>query len=712
MFKNIKIFVIMKWNRVDIMKNKRIIILCITAIVLIVTGLLYFSYGYYMTNITGTENSKKLTSLTKIFKFEFSDGTEKLVSSNTNFIPGSVIEKTFTITNKSTEGVYFNIDLDEVTNTFSRTSDIIYEVYYNNEIISTNTFPTTNASIATNLYIEKDGTRTYTLKVKYLNSEENQISDMGKSISANLSFSRTDSPITKFNILGNSYQAIGTGKNLLDINSDFQAERITNSISYPAYKTVNGNNVTVSANGSATSRYSGWIIPCQDISTITVSFDLLTTINNTGNFVIVGLTEGTTTIPTISTWGTTLYSTTASVVTKATKTFDVGSYNYIGIGFSVVGTNQIKIKRLQVEEGSSSTTYEKYGISPTPDNPSEITSLGTLITDSNDENYDKYKVEIKSVGTNMFDYDNVSQASHISKKTFSSTLEDGSVLEEKGYYVKGYNAIYISTYETLQNYIGKTVTVSFDLITGEDGDFLVYPYQNNGIGIRFASKKISVKANETTRVEATGIVTVLGTVPNYSRGQIIVYKNGYTNTYTVKNVQFEFGDKATDYEPYEEKNYDAYLSEPLRCVGDTCDYIDLVNKKVVRKIKRSKISELNFVVYTDLNKYHRFEALVNDKYFTETYSKNIMSNVLATSQYNIFENNSISERNNLNTLRILTTTYSTIDELNNAIGSQLIEYVLATPKEENISLPDISEFNGKTLIVSDGNMYSSKIEKE
>ena len=60
----------------------------------------------------------------------------------------------------------------------------------------------------------------------------------------------------------------------------------------------------------------------------------------------------------------------------------------------------------------------------------------------------------------------------------------------------------------------------------------------------------------------------------------------------------------------------------------------------------------------------------------------------------------------------MTTKYSTKDELNNAIGSQLIEYVLATPKEENISLPDISEFNGKTLIVSDGNMYSSKIEKE
>lgn len=118
------------------MRNKRIIIICLIVVVLVISGILYFSYGYYLTNIAGTESSKKLISLTKIFKIVFSDGTEKLVSNNINFIPGSVLEKTFTIKNKSTECVYFNIDLDEVTNTFSRTSDIIYELYYND---STNT---------------------------------------------------------------------------------------------------------------------------------------------------------------------------------------------------------------------------------------------------------------------------------------------------------------------------------------------------------------------------------------------------------------------------------------------------------------------------------------------------------------------------------------------------------------------------------------------
>lgn len=46
------------------------------------------------------------------------------------------------------------------------------------------------------------------MKVKYLNSDENQISDIGKSISASIVFGRTESLKTKFNILGNSYQEV------------------------------------------------------------------------------------------------------------------------------------------------------------------------------------------------------------------------------------------------------------------------------------------------------------------------------------------------------------------------------------------------------------------------------------------------------------------------------------------------------------------------
>ena len=41
----------------------------------------------------------------------------------------------------------------------------------------------------------------------------------------------------------------------------------------------------------------------------------------------------------------------------------------------------------------------------------------------------------------------------------------------------------------------------------------------------------------------------------------------------------------TTYKAYEEPTvYSIYLDEPLRCVGDTCDYIDFVNQQVVRNV--------------------------------------------------------------------------------------------------------------------------------
>ena len=56
-------------------------------------------------------------------------------------------------------------------------------------------------------------------------------------------------------------------------------------------------------------------------------------------------------------------------------------------------------------------------------------------------------------------------------------------------------------------------------------------------------------------------------------------------TTTFSNIQLEKGSTATSYEPYEEKIYSVYVDEPLRCLDSTCDYIDLVNKKVIRKIQ-------------------------------------------------------------------------------------------------------------------------------
>ena len=48
----------------------------------------------------------------------------------------------------------------------------------------------------------------------------------------------------------------------------------------------------------------------------------------------------------------------------------------------------------QLEEGSTATDYEPYGVSPSPEYPSEIESVGDLVTDEADEHYGKYSVPV------------------------------------------------------------------------------------------------------------------------------------------------------------------------------------------------------------------------------------------------------------------------------------------------------------------------------
>ena len=51
-----------------------------------------------------------------------------------------------------------------------------------------------------------------------------------------------------------------------------------------------------------------------------------------------------------------------------------------------------------------------------------------------------------------------------------------------------------------------------------------------------------------------------------------------------KNIQLEEGTNLTTYEPANKKSYSIYLDEPLRCVGEVCDYIDYKSQKVVIQI--------------------------------------------------------------------------------------------------------------------------------
>lgn len=197
-------------------KKTRIIILSIIILILS-TSLLYISYGYITSKIFGNETSKIFSNLSQILKIEYSDGTETL-SSDGQFIPGATLTKTFTITNKSNIDLDFSIDLTNITNDFKRPEDLVYELYLEDNLLITDTFPNEDKTIAYNQVINQEETLNYTLKIIYVNSEENQIIDQGKSISATISFSQQTKSIANLQILGNSEQKTYSEENLLDIS--------------------------------------------------------------------------------------------------------------------------------------------------------------------------------------------------------------------------------------------------------------------------------------------------------------------------------------------------------------------------------------------------------------------------------------------------------------------------------------------------------------
>ena len=702
------------------MKNKRMIVVCLTAIILIITGLLYFSYGYYMTNITGTDNSKKLTSLTKIFKFEFSDGTEKLVSNNTNFIPGSTLEKTFTIVNKSTEGVYFNIDLDGVTNTFSRFNDIIYEVYYNDKIISTNIFPTMNVSIATNLYIEKNGTRTYMLKVKYLNSEENQINDMGKSISADIVFSRTDSPKTKFNILGNSYQGIpveyqeveyieSTGTQYIDtninannLNLKFESKYVMSSTQSTTYPRLFGaqNNTTLIALGS---RYWYGDSSNNKSAILTEKWDdLIHTLkaDNKGIYIdndLYELENIPTTTPVIKTPNILLFTGDSTVMQQYSsakiyyfKIYDNDDLirNFIPCyrkSDNVVGMYDTISDKFYINSGTETFKVgTETGVSSSPDNPNEIVSLGSKVTDESDVNYEKYKLSITGMGKNLFNINECINGIDILDN------ENGSVR------VKSYPS----------NTLKKLSQLAPNLKVGDE---FVFSMETNGYGAIYL---LNQRENYSTYIGNKDKRIVTQKMLNS-----VVYLYRQTSAQggadaIIKNIQIEIGKNFTEYEPYQEPiTANLYLNEPLRCVGNVCDYIDLINKKVIRSIATTKITDLKNLTYYEKSTIYPYGFFTGTPTLKRKNGIDVLSNVYKNI-HNFKTNKGIFGNASGDNIYIVDDSYTNVDDLTTALKDGEVQFILNDSTTESIALPDISNYDNRTLYVTDGTLYSSKIEIE
>ena len=216
-----------------------------------------------------------------------------------------------------------------------------------------------------------------------------------------------------------------------------------------------------------------------------------------------------------------------------------------------------------------------------------------------------------------------------------------------------------------------------------------------------SSPKYNISKGTTFTAAASGKV----------KFSFVVYK-GITVNNLVFKPQLEEGSTATDYEPYGYKipitvsngtttnTTNIYLKEPLRKIGDTADYLDLVNKKVVRNVKELILNGTeNWTKYTTVN--NHYQLIVGDNYFSRD-TNSILSNyyIKATSgSYNSSLNYAVISAD-ANRIRFKDKDISTIEDWKNKLVGYAdsnkplkVIYQLANETEENIEVPSIPELS-------------------
>ncbi len=198
-------------------------------------------------------------------------------------------------------------------------------------------------------------------------------------------------------------------------------------------------------------------------------------------------------------------------------------------------------------------------------------------------------VEIKSVG-------------NPSKNLYVMPSADYTLQSDGSYYVK-IKTLYTNAFKYYFNDVNKQYTFSAKIkgaITSTSGN--VAPENLYvGIGIQYSDNSKSLEKFSGKELNNDGFIakSITSDISKNVSNSYFIYSCNAENYVYVKDIQLEEGSSATSYEPH----YDGYkipitittngtpttitltLDEPLRKVGDTSDYIDLLQGKVYRNVQ-------------------------------------------------------------------------------------------------------------------------------
>ena len=564
------------------MSRKNKIIISVTGIILVLVTLIGLTYAYYLTRINGNTNDKSVTVSLANLELTYSDGNGLIEA--TNIVPGEVIAtKTFSVENTGDKKVInYTVYLDDVINTFTNKNDVKLTLTCTsskgNKCTGTEiTYPSTDTLLSIN-DIEVEEKHNYELKVEFIETNTDQSIDMNKELSGNIiirDLKGTGSEITNtkgtnsvsvdnakllsnYRIYGNSVQDTSTQSKNLCPNFSDSRWTFTNG----AYVDTDGNltlpnldsvaSVKIPWNKKNTYLYLRYYLVSggnYHINTEYYDYDgKKMTGNGNASRDKTNATEYNVSFGGNNDYGVAIGNS-AYIIVKFIR-----STNYT--------PNEYKIKNIAIN--SDNSVYEEFTPDmPSPEYPSEIKSVGDLITDTSDSNNGKYKIGVKTTGKNLFNVSKVISTSEVINNN-NGTLSVTTPSTSSAAKTNGKLSDYCPNLQ-----VGKTYILSAN---------------STGLGkkIYLGTSKFTWKYNTTRTITQQDLDSPVYFYAND--------KSGDTSIITISNIQIEEGNVATDYESYHEETTNIYLNEPLRQIGNYTDYIDFKSGKVIRNTNSNILS--------------------------------------------------------------------------------------------------------------------------
>ena len=324
------------------------------------------------------------------------------------------------------------------------------------------------------------------------------------------------------------------------------------------------------------------------------------------------------------------------------------------------------------------TEYEEYGKMPSPDYPSEIKNVGDLVTDSSDTNFGKYKINIKTTGKNLYpNYNSNHSAEQAGVTQTCNSNKNTITLNGTSNSTGGRNLLnYYNNGFKIEK--GKTYTLSCSLISGNttSGTFNVLLADKNTNEYKGKSCTLGTTATFTATESFTAILGINIAKENVTFDNIEV------------GMMIEENDTATEYEEYSENTANIYLDEPLRKVGDYSDYIDLINKKIVRNIATTKIGDLKNLTYYESSTAYPYGFFTGTPTLKRKNGLNIISNVFQNIQ-NFKTNKGIFGNSSGGNIYIVDNSYTNVNDFTNALKDGEIYFILDSSNTVDSNLIDI-----------------------